>query len=244
MRNIIKNKGLIIKTFDYLENAVLANVLTKNGKVAVVIKGAKKLNTSTRRLGNVLTLIEFSHTDAKNVSTLTEGVVLDNYTDLKDDLLKYNYALVLLEKIYYFSEYVSDFETLFNFTINLLNLLKTTKYLNAVKLIFEIKLLYLLGVAPSFKRCPICDKNITSGVLDIKNGGFLCNDCRITNDFYLNESDSLLFKKIYVTKLLDVNEEFLRSINNHQNINNCIKLYYEWHLEFKSKVLDIIEKIG
>ena len=122
--------------------------------------------------------------------------------------------------------------------------LKTTKYLNAYKLIFEIKLLYLLGVAPTFKTCAVCSNIVKTGVLDIKNGGFLCDDCRITNDYYLNEADSNLFKKIYVTKLNDVDEEFLRSIDNHQAINNCIKLYYEWHLEFKSKVLDIIEKIG
>ena len=37
---------------------------------------------------------------------------------------------------------------------------------------------------------------------------------------------------------------FLKTINNHSSINKCIKSYYAWHLDFKSKVLDIIEKIG
>ena len=45
MRKIIKSKGLIIKVQDYLENAVLATVLTELGKETLIIKGAKKMIT-------------------------------------------------------------------------------------------------------------------------------------------------------------------------------------------------------
>ena len=112
MRNIIKNKGLIIKVQDYLENAVIATILCPNGKETLIIRGAKKLNTTTRRLANVLTLIEFNQTESKSISTLTEGVVIDNYTVIKDDLLRFNYALVILEKINFFMEQINDFNTL------------------------------------------------------------------------------------------------------------------------------------
>ena len=244
MRNIIKNKGLIIKTQDYLENAVLATILTEKGKESLIIRGAKKMNTSTRRLGNILTLIEFNHTESKGLSTLTEGIVINNYTSIKDDLIRYNYALVILEKISFFMEQITDFPTLYNFTLELLNKLNDTKYLNAIILIFEIKLLYLLGVAPSFNRCPICGKKAINAALDIKSGGFICEDCHYLKETSLDINDSLLFKKIYVTKLNEIDENFLIQINNHQNINKCINSYYEWHLDFKSKVLDIIEKIG
>lgn len=244
MRNIIKNKGLIVKVQDYLENAVLATFLTANGKETLIIRGAKKLNTSTRRLGSILTLIEFNHTESKGLSTLTEGIVLNNYTELKDDLIRFNYASVLLEKISFFIEQVTDYETLFNFTIELLEKLVDTKYLNAYNLIFEIKLLYLLGVAPSFNKCPGCGKKTINGALDIKSGGFLCEDCHYLKETSLNIEDSLLFKKIYVTKLSEISDELLREINNHEKINKCVNSYYEWHLDFKSRVKDIIEKIG
>ena len=244
MRNIIKNKGLIIKVQDYLENAVIATILCLNGKETLIIRGAKKLNTTTRRLANVLTLIEFNQTESKSISTLTEGVVIDNYTVIKDDLLRFNYALVILEKINFFMEQINDFNTLYTFTIDLLNKLKTSLYLNSLVLIFEIKFLYLLGVSPSFKVCPICGKTITNGAFDVKNGGLLCESCQYLKETNLNTKDSKLFKKIYVTKLNEVNEEFLMQFNNHLSINKCVNLYYEWHLDFKSKVLDIIEKIG
>ncbi|MBQ4571538.1 MAG: DNA repair protein RecO [Bacilli bacterium] len=244
MRKIIKSKGLIIKVQDYLENAVLATILTENGKESIIIKGAKKLNTSTRRLGNVLTLIEYNHTESSGLSVLTEGVVVDNYTLIKDELLKFNYALVMLEKINFFIEEFTDYKTLYNFTISLLNKLKETSYLNAVVLIFQIKILYLLGVAPSFNRCPVCGKKAINAALDIKSGGFICEDCHYLKETSLNIEDSKLFKEIYVTKVNDFNDELLIKIDNHININKCVKSYYEWHLDFKSKVLDIIEKIG
>ena len=244
MRNISKNKGLIIKIQDYLENAVIATILTPNGKETLIIRGAKKLNTSTRRLASVLTLIEFNQTESKSIGTLTEGVVLDNYTIIKDDLIKFNYALLILEKINFFMEQFTDFETLYTFTIDLLNKLKSTSFLNSMVLIFEIKILYLLGVAPSFKKCPVCGKNVMNGALDIKSGGFLCEKCHYLKETSLNIEDSKLFRKIYLTKLSDVDNDFLNEINNHININKCIKLYYEWHLDFKSKVLEIIERIG
>jgi DNA repair protein RecO (recombination protein O) len=199
MRNIIKNKGLIVKVQDYLENAVIATILSPNGKQSLIIRGAKKLNTSTRRFANILTLIEFNQTESKSMGTLTEGVILDNYTLIKDDLIRFNYALLILEKIAFFIEQITDFDTLYNFTIDILNKLKTTSYLNSYVLIFEIKLLYLLGVAPSFKTCPKCGKKVINGALDIKNGGYLCESCYYLKETSLNVEDSNLLKKMMAT---------------------------------------------
>ena len=64
-----------------------------------------------------------------------EGVVVDNYTIIKDDLLKFNYALVMLEKITFFIEEFTDYKILYNFTISLLDKLNNQypnlpRYLN------------------------------------------------------------------------------------------------------------------
>ena len=47
MKKIIKNKGIVIKVQDYLENAVIATILTENGKQSYLIKGAKKVKEGT-----------------------------------------------------------------------------------------------------------------------------------------------------------------------------------------------------
>ena len=76
------------------------------------------------------------------------------------------------------------------------------------------------------------------------SGGFLCEKCHYLKEVSLNINDSLLFKKIYITKINEINEDYLKEFNDHVNINKCINKYYEWHLDFKSRVKEILEKIG
>lgn len=244
MKKIVKNKGIVINAMTYQENAAIATIITEEGKKSCIIKGAKKVNSSNKRLINVPVLIEYQSTLSESLSVLTEGVVLNNYTNIKDDIIRYNYALIVLEKLIYFSEQVSDYKVLFNFTVDILDRLNDTNYLNSIVLIFEIKLLYLLGVAPSFNHCPVCGKTKYIGSLDVKHGGYLCSDCSYLQETTLNTLDSDLFREIYVTKLHQINDEFLAKFNNHVNINKAVNYYYEWHLDFNSKTKKIIEKIG
>ncbi len=244
MKKIIKNKGLIIKTQDYKENAVLAYILKENGKQTFMVKGAKKITSSNHAFSIPLTLIEFNSTLSKGIGVLTEGVIIDNYSKIKEDQDRYNIASIILEKLYFFAEQVSNQQILFDFSIELLNLLNTTSYIKAISMIFEIKLLYLLGVAPSFNRCPVCGKKAIDGALLISSGGYLCRDCQFAKVTSLNLVDSLLFKEVYITKLPDIKEELLNKIDTSENIMNIIDDYYAYHLDFDSKVKKIIKKIG
>lgn len=244
MKKIIKNKGLIINIRDYQENAILANILKQDGKQTFIIRGAKKITSANHAFNNPLELIEFNATLTNGISTFTEGVILDNYNQIKEDQSRYNIAVIILEKVNYFAEQVSDNKILFNFVIDLLNLLKSTNYLKAVSLIFEIKLLYLLGVAPSFNRCPVCGKKAINGALVISSGGYLCQDCQFALTTSLNYIDSNLLKTIYMTKLINMKEDLLALINESESIENVVDEYYAYHLDFDSKVKKIIKKIG
>lgn len=244
MKKIIKNKGIVIKVQDYLENAVIATILTETGKQSYLIKGAKKVNSGTKRFAQALTVLEFNATLSTGLSTLTEALIVNNYTLIKDDLVRFNYATILLEKLNYFSDQVTDYKLLFEFTLNILDLIEKYDYFTAATLIFEIKLLYLLGVAPSFNRCPNCGNKAINGALHVESGGFLCEKCHYLKEVTLNRDDSLVFKTIYVTKLNQIDEELLRTFDSNNNIANCIDYYYEYHLDFKSRVKEIIKKIG
>ena len=244
MKKIIKNKGIVIKVQDYLENAVIATILTENGKHSYLIKGAKKINSGTKRFAALLTVLEFNATESTGLSTLTEGTIINNNTIIKDDLVRFNYASIILEKLNYFSDQVTDFKLLFEFTLNILNLIEKYDYFTSVTLIFEVKLLYLLGVAPSFNRCPNCSNKAINGALHVESGGFLCEKCHYLKEVTLSRDDSLIFKTIYVTKINQIDEEFLKTFDSNNNIIDCIDYYYEYHLDFKSKVKEIIKKIG
>lgn len=244
MKKIAKNKGIVIKVRDYLENAVLTAIYTESGKGTFLIRGAKKINSSTRKFANILTELEFNATMGNGICVLTEGIIIDNYTNLKEDLNKFYITNIILEKLDYFSEQFVDPNLVYNFVKELLEMLENTDYIFAISMIFEIKLLYLLGVAPSFNRCPLCNKKAINGALLISSGGYICEDCQFARTTSLNIEDSLLFKKIYSTKIKDVTNDFLFEINNNKNIQQIIDDYYEYHLDFTSKVKKVIRKIG
>ena len=107
MKEVLKSEGLIIRLIDYKENAVIATVLTKEGKESIIIRGAKKMVTTTHRLASLLTLISYTKTSTTPLATLIEGVVINNYTTIKSDLIKYNTVLVMLEKLNFFLDEIN-----------------------------------------------------------------------------------------------------------------------------------------
>lgn len=244
-KKIIENTGIIISTSDYQDTSVIAQILTKNGMISCIIKGVRKANSGNLKISSILTLIEFTHTDTLSLKTLCTSNVLDNYTNLKENLNKYNNALIVLEKVKAFASHVKDFSVFYSFTLSILDLLKKEVDEIVVISIFEIKLLYLLGIEPNLKYCLKCHQEPDDFHLVINDGGILCKQCSINNMYLVDTSISKYFKLIYLTKMNNIdlvfNPLFIGYINKIQDV---VDIYYESHLDFHSKTKELIKKIG
>ena len=108
MKQIIRMEGIVLKTADYKEQAVIATILTKQGKNNYIIKGAKKISGGTRLLAVPLTKIEFNCTCHEGLNTLTEGAILDSYISIKQNMNKLLVMYPILEKILTFADQVTD----------------------------------------------------------------------------------------------------------------------------------------
>lgn len=248
-KKIERSEGIIIKVVDYDDSATIINVLTEKGIIALYVRGSKKVNSGNAKLNNVLTLINFTHTINNDVNTICEALILDSFKEIKSDLIKYNTTLTILEKILYFRESISNYDILYKFTKNILSLIKKDiDYLKVIN-IFDVKLLYLLGVAPSLKSCVYCDSLYTNGLFSISEGGVICPKCirnKNVDSLYLVDSKYLdVIKKLYYGKIelyLD-NTLLLNELDYTKEVSNIIDSYYNYHLEFKSKVKEILNKL-
>ena len=146
MKQIIKTEGIVLKTTDYKEQAVLAYILTKDGLKNYIIKGAKKISGGTRLLASVLTKLEFNATELEGLSTLTEGTILDNYLSIKQNMDKLFVAYPIIEKIITFTDQVTNKQIFYNFVCKIFDLLSKDTYEQAILAIFEAKLTFLLGI--------------------------------------------------------------------------------------------------
>ena len=91
MGKIIKKKGIVLKTTDYKENALLLTILTSEGIVNLILRGAKKQSSKNRNLSNILSFIEFNQTESNSINTLTEGFVINSFSCIYQDIIKFYY---------------------------------------------------------------------------------------------------------------------------------------------------------
>ena len=243
MAQIQKLQGIVIKKIDYKENANLITLLTKEGKLSLIVRGSKKINSVTRNYTNLFTKMDFNSTNNLRLNTLTEADILKSYVNINNDFDKMNIGLIILEKINKLTDEISNQELLYDFVSLILERLEETKYPNTLLSLFEVKFLYLLGVSPEFKECTICSKKSDNyNVFSAHNGGIICNNHQI-NNYDLSGNETKALELLFFIKPDKVDEEFLSLVNEYNDsISKTIDKFYEIHLEFYSKAKKIIKE--
>lgn len=250
MKPISKYQGLVLKTKDYKENASLVTIITKDFKQNYVVKGTKKINSKTAKWINFFNHISFNATDTSGLNTLTEAYVIKYFPNINLEQEKLEVAFIISEKLDVFYEQVNDINKLFSFTLKILELLENTKYPKQVLQLFEIKIMYLLGISPVLNQCVKCENTDSiddNSFFNVLSGGIVCKKCLVydefnTNNFILNNELTKVFKYLYYIKIENIDEEFLKlifeieKITGEKEINKTIDLYYQEYLDFTSKV--------
>lgn len=244
MKQIIQTEGIVLKVADYKEQAVIALVLTKDGNKSFIIKGAKKLAGGTRLLAEPLTKISFMATCIDGLNTLTEGTIIDSYMGIKQNFEKMLCFYPILEKIIVFADQVSNITTLYDFVLQILDLLKQDLSSKTILALFEVKLTYLLGIAPELKKCLSCGEKLIDGSFSIFDGGIKCQKCNDLNTYDLNNHETKILQLLMFIKLNKVDKDFINLVlPDIDKILNVMDLYYGKYLDFQSKAKEVTKKI-
>lgn len=223
-------EGIILKKINYKDSSKIVYLYTVNGLVSVLIHGNNKMKSPFLSLSKVLSKVGL-HVTGKDLRTLRDGDVLDDYRNISNDLERYTYSLHVLEIIYYFSTHEHDHEKLYSFLLKIFSIVDTTeKYIPYLNMI-ELKLLYLLGINPMFHRCVECER--TDNLKFSVTAGGMCCDTHLTGPTDSSEAVVQELMKIYYFDLsksetLEVDDDLLKGIRL------VIDKYYQYHLNFKS----------
>ena len=232
-------EGIILKTIKYQENSKLCYILTRDGLVTALVRASLDYHSKNFSYSQELTKVEFAISKSKKNSfdIMTSGQAVDSYLNLKKDYNTLFNISKLLDLTYKSSTYVSNFDNLFslvNFTLDSINDNKLINKENACfyELIFKLKLLYLLGVGPTFNGCTSCKKKETVA-FSVSHGGMVCKDCMTIDSF---ESDYLqIMKVLYLGKLDKLTTSLIDDLPlaSYEFINNIISNYYDKYLSIK-----------
>lgn len=244
-KEAVKNQGIVLKKTDYKETGSIITLITNEGIETLIVKGTKKTSSKLRSLTNIFSWIDYVRTSNDGLNTLIEGTVVESYCSFYDDIEKMSYAQVIIEKILILSNSITDYQILYSFLIDIFNLLSSTNYPEIVTLVFEVKLLYLLGIAPNLKNCIKCQKAV-DGVFVLNEGGIICRNClrNYKYSFILNNEETDVFKLLYLIKLNMINQNFYDIVKSvYQRLNLAVDYYYNYFLDFTSSAKKVIKQL-
>lgn len=231
-------EGIVLKQINYKESSKIIYLYTSHGKVSVLVHGSNKLKSPYLNLVRV-----FSHVrlfvSGKDLKTLREGEVLNYFSSIPEDLNRYAYGLHLLETVYNFSNHNHDHEKLYLFLLKILSLISISDNFELYVMMFELKLLYLLGVQPLLKHCVFCENTKTLS-FSIKDGGMVCENHGSYSEYKVSVIE-LMIKLYYYD--LSLGEKIDFHAEDIVSLRLLIDSYYEYHLNYKSKSRQMIKEL-
>ncbi len=150
--------------------------MAKGWKLASVRHSSKAVDLLTYYQ---ILFIKKEHTQ---LHTLTEAILPENYPLLRSNLDKYYKASYIAELVNEFTEENDPCEQLFDILLHTLPGISTDTDATIRLLVFEIKMLHILGYLPEWRHCVNCKKSIqhiSKVHFNAKEGGVLCKACQV-----------------------------------------------------------------
>jgi len=204
-------EGIVIRSMDYGESNKIVTLLTESqGKIGVLIRGAKKVRSRHSSLAQLFTYGEFSYFRTKGLGTLNHGEIIQSHHDLREDLdlsAHAAYAAELTDRTLQEDEpSIHYFEQLKAY----LAALSEKKDIAIVTQLYEMRILDFAGYAPQVDVCVQCGQQDAASKLSLQFGGALCPRCFHTDRYAILLSDSA-FKLLKLYRHMD-----LRRLGNIQ----------------------------
>jgi DNA repair protein RecO (recombination protein O) len=240
---MIKNiEGIVLSETSYRETSKIIKVLTKEGIVSFLAKGAKSLKSSLRNSTTKLTYGLFS-SNLKNdgLSTLISVDTLDNFKNIKKDIKKISYASFILDLAYQVGK--NNFEEDI-FTFALASLKKIDEGFDSLVItnILELKYLFYLGVMPNLDACSICGSRENICTLSSDKGGYVCKNC-LDKEPKVSEKAIKLVRMYYYVDISKITKlEVSDSVK--EEINTFLDLYYDRYTGLYLKTKDFLKNLN
>ena len=231
-------EGIILKGFNYGEHHKIIKVLTeKIGVIGVFVQNANKVNTKKSALVQPLTCARFNLKPSTHANSelyyLYSGKVVDYYMNLKMDYEKIAYFYSMIELILKglpgeeYSAYV------YRMTKKFLEAADEGYDAYLLSLIFQLKMMPVLGIEPILNRCAICHTTEYIASLSVRQGGLVCARCLNPNEPILIDAPLIpIIRSLHRVEIdwlpeVELEPELL------QPIEQFLDAYYETYLGLK-----------
>ena len=228
-------EGIIASSVNYGETSKIVNILTKEGMIGAIAKGAKNIKSPLRSFTVNLTYGSFYlYYNDNKLSTLKSADIICEFKNIKKDIILISYMSFLIDLATQVMKQNND-EEIYNLLVT--TLYKIDEGLNPMVMtnILELKYLDYLGVGFDFNTCCKCGKKSNIVTIDPDAGGYICKNC-YTNEIIYDSKTLKMLRMYYLVDIKSISELKI-SDNVVKNINYFVNTYYDRYtgLYIKSK---------
>lgn len=240
-----KIEGLVISETSYGETSKIINILTENGIIGCMAKGARKLKSNLRVGTFKITLSSFV-INKKNdkLSLLISSDIQNDFRNIKKDIVKISYASFIIELASNVMRHNLN-SNVYKLLIESLEKINDSYDPLVITNILELKYLEYLGVMPVLDKCSICGSNKGIATLSSYSGGYVCNNC-LTNEKIVSEKTIKIIRMFFYVDISKISNIDISNLVKKE-INDFLDDYYDRYtgLYLKSKnLLKNINKVG
>ena len=136
---MLTNEGIVIKSTKYQDASKLVSVLTKDGMDTLLVRYANNFKSKNYAYALEFTKIKYDFSKKNTFAIMTSGIVLDNYTNIKNNNVIMYDVIEIFEMIYSLSSHVNNNETLYQFVTSIIDKINND-YHKYYLIIFKLKL--------------------------------------------------------------------------------------------------------
>lgn len=233
--------GIVISEQDYKESSKLVKIITKDGIVSMIAKGSRKLKSDLRISTTKLTYGTFTmYYKEDSLSTLTSVDIIDNFKNIKKDIIKISYASYLLDLAVQVIKQ-NKCEDVFNILVDSLKKIDEGFDSMVITNILELKYLDYLGVMPIIDECSICGSKTSIATISGRDGGYVCNNC-LTNELIVDEKTIKLIRMFCYVDISKISKLEI-SDKVKLEINNFLNEYYDKYTGLYLKTKDFLKNL-
>jgi DNA repair protein RecO (recombination protein O) len=243
-------EGIVIRSMDYGESNKIITIFTRDaGKVGIMVRGAKKMNSRHSAITQLFTYGEFVFfKSGSQMGTLNHADILTSHHRLRADLMLTAYCAYMAEMVDRIGIDNEPNPYIYEQLRAALAGVEEGKDPQVITHFFEMKMLIQAGYAPNFDQCSLCGEATNHPLLNIQLGGMICDHCVSDHTQLIPITDSLL-KLLRLLVRVDLNRLGKVEVkpDTKQLLKKVMRAFFHTHIgiQFRSQhVMDQMEKYG
>ena len=200
----LTTRGPVLRTTEYKETDRILTILTDHdGLLSVKARGVRSNRSKLKGACQLLTYAEFTISDARGFTAITEATAIEMFPELRNDLLLLSLASYFAQLAEVLSQEDASSPALLSLILNALYALsKLKKPPRLVKAATELRLAAIAGYMPELSGCCVCGREDPDR-FSIADGTLECAGCRASDGVRMPLSPASLAAMRYIVSCPD-----------------------------------------